>query len=433
MKANKFLCSMAGLIAAMGFIACSSDDANTDQQRMTKSNVINLTSALAQTRAASDPQSSALSTSSSVGVFVNHNDAAIANGTNNQHAVSSNGDLTTTSTMNYPAEDGTSVDIYAYAPYAAGMALSSDNNFSVATDQSTDEGYLASDLVYATKTGQTASTSAVSLTFAHKLSKLNITINNTNTDIDLTNAAVYVTGTKIATTFNPSTGTVGTASGDATDIKAISALGTGTTACAVIVPQEIAAETELVKIVTDSKTLVAKLASATTFAAGSAYNFTVNISSASVELTLKATSVTDWNSTDLGAATMEEKTTEVTSPLYATFGTTGSNASYAAPTYTWTGSTSNLMTVFEFSNGELANYKTLTFTFSNLVTGPVRMGYYVGSSFTEFGNGYYNAGTKTVDLTTLGIDLSTVTKISFGGRSSAGSCDILASDVYLTK
>ncbi|MBO6216966.1 MAG: hypothetical protein J6N73_04880, partial [Prevotella sp.] len=84
--------------------------------------------------------------------------------------------------------------------------------------------------------------------------------------------------------------------------------------------------------------------------------------------------------------------------LYATFGTPASNASYSAPTYTWTGSTSNLMTVFEFANGELANYETLTFTFSNLVDGPVRMGYYVGTAFTEFGNGYYSAGTKTVDL-----------------------------------
>ena len=91
------------------------------------------------------------------------------------------------------------------------------------------------------------------------------------------------------------------------------------------------------------------------------------------------------------------------------------------------------MTVFEFPNGELKNYTTLTFTFSNLVDGPVRMGYYVGKTFTEFGNGYYSAGPKTVDLTALGIDLSTVTSIAFGGRSNAGSCDIKASDVILSK
>jgi len=109
----------------------------------------------------------------------------------------------------------------------------------------------------------------------------------------------------------------------------------------------------------------------------------------------------------------EEVTPADGNTLTATFGTPGGNASYNAPTYAWTGSSNNLMTVFEFANGELANYKTLT--------------------FTEFGNGFYSAGTKTVDLTALGIDLATVTKIAFGGRSNAGSCDINASDVKLTK
>ena len=41
-------------------------------------------------------------------------------------------------------------------------------------------------------------------------------------------------------------------------------------------------------------------------------------------------------------------------------------------------------------------------------------------------------GTKTVDLTALGIDLKTVTKISFGGRTGTGSVDINASDVILS-
>ena len=116
--------------------------------------------------------------------------------------------------------------------------------------------------------------------------------------------------------------------------------------------------------------------------------------------------------------------------LKASFGTPGGNGKY--PIYTWTGSTSNLMTAFEFGSGELANYTKLTFTFGDLVDGPVRMGYYVGSSFTEFNSGYYNAGTKTVDLTGLSVDLSTVTKIAFGGRSSAGSCTIWEREVVLS-
>ena len=92
------------------------------------------------------------------------------------------------------------------------------------------------------------------------------------------------------------------------------------------------------------------------------------------------------------------------------------------------------MTVFEFANGELKNYTTLKFTISNLSEGAsVRMGYYVGSAFTEFGKGYYSNGAKEVNLTELGIDLSTVTKISFGGRNASGSVDIKAADVILSK
>ena len=120
--------------------------------------------------------------------------------------------------------------------------------------------------------------------------------------------------------------------------------------------------------------------------------------------------------------------------MYATFGTPASNATYEAPTYSWTGSTSNLMPVFDFANGELANYTTLTFKFTNISeNSSVRIGYYVGNTWTQIGGSYYTAGTKTIDLTALDVDLSTVTRISFGGSSSTGTVDILASDFVLTK
>ena len=104
-----------------------------------------------------------------------------------------------------------------------------------------------------------------------------------------------------------------------------------------------------------------------------------------------------------------------------TVGTPGGNAAYGDGLYTWTATSDNLMSCFEFSSGELTNYKTLHFTLSNLTgSSMVRMGYYVGTTFTEFGTGFGNNGDKTVDLTALGIDLSTVTKISFGGRTMGG-------------
>lgn len=426
---------VAAIATVPMMMSCSSNE--TDEQSFSqpaKANVISLTSQLNTTRSTSDPQSTQLSTNVTVGAFGVCGTTLVTNGNNNQYAVEANGNLTATTEMVWPATGD--VNIYAYAPYQSGWAYNTDNAFTVATDQSTDAGYLASDLVYGTPaTNPVAQTeSAIALNFTHKLAKLNITIQKAdNSEIDLTEGSVTIMNTKVATTFNPSTGIVGDATGDVADIKAVSALGTATTVCAVIVPQEVAAGTQLVKIVADGKQLLAKLATATTFVGGKSYNFTVNVGNTTepvTEVTLKlgSTSIAEWGNEDMGSADADDK-------LYATFGTPGGNASYDANsfTYTWTGSTNNLMTVFEFANGELADYTTLKFTFSSLVDGPVRAGYYVGSSFTEFGNGYYSAGTKTVDLTALGIDLSTVTKIAFGGRSNAGSCVIKASEMYLTK
>ena len=115
--------------------------------------------------------------------------------------------------------------------------------------------------------------------------------------------------------------------------------------------------------------------------------------------------------------------------LYATFGSLPGGAPATLNKYTWSATNNNLLPVFEFSNGELANYTTLEFKLSNLTGGMVRMGYYVGSTFTEFGSGFGSSGDKTVDLTALNIDLSTVTKIAFGGRtlndnSTPGSVNI---------
>ena len=109
----------------------------------------------------------------------------------------------------------------------------------------------------------------------------------------------------------------------------------------------------------------------------------------------------------------------------ANFGTPGSNATYSFPTYNWTGSTSNLMDAYSFSNGELANFETLDITTSNMSSGANWRAGYVVSSYTNFtGAPYYSAGTKTVDLASYEIDMSTVTKIQMGGNSGSGSIDV---------
>ena len=426
-------------LALLLLCSCTSDQPEAASNEPTP---INLFSYMGTTRSANASlQKTQIASGVEVGVFAKTGDTYITNGNNNKLTADGNGNFTGTQLF-FPT-DGSAVSVYAYAPYSANFDGKDTETvaFSVAQDQSTDAGYLKSDLLQGVPTGTnsfTKDTPNVPLNFTHKLSKLTVKFTLGETDVNLKGATINVLNTKIATSLKVSDGTVGAASGDAATIKAVTFAADATTflSSAVIVPQEVAAG-EFIQIVLSDKVLNAKLNNAVTLLSGKAHTYNVNISGGGAEAKAEielASSVTDWDyvADELtGDVTESEKPAAEPITLTATFQTPGNNASYSSPTYTWTGSTSNLMTVFEFANGELANYHTLKFTFSNLVDGPVRMGYYVGSTFTEFGSGYYSAGTKTIDLTALGIDLSTVTKIAFGGRSNAGSCDILASDVIL--
>lgn len=584
MKTNRLFLSIAVLAAGAVLTACSSDEMGSGSGKTLNSDVISLTSRVAQTRAASELQTNALNTATKVGVFGISGDAAVTNGDNNQYSVTETGDLEAVDKdMKWPSDESAKVDIYAYAPYQSGWTYSGANTFSVAADQSTDAGYLASDLLHASTKNLDKTTDAVVLAFTHKLVRINVKLTKSeDCPYDVSKSVISISGTKVATTLNPSTGALGAASGDAADIKIgsnVAITTDGATAYGVVVPQALAAESQFVKIEADGKVLSARLASAVTLEAGKAYNFSAEIGSTTdVKLSLGSVTLTDWGGNNeleagdieevkyeysptsfvalggsqnatyadgtytwtastnnlmtilefplsdghklsdfetleitvsnlsdgaqwrvgyvpeggsytnfpgspstangmltidltalsglstvtkiqlggssnassedakslkispsdvvlkgLVSSTSDEETPSAGGTLTATFGTPGGNATYASPTYSWTATNNNLMTCFEFSNGELDNYKTLTFKLSNLSGNMVRMGYYVGSTFTEFGSGYGSNGTKTVDLTALGIDLKTVTKIAFGGRTGTGSVDILASEVVLSK
>lgn len=442
----KKLSIIALALAAMTFVGCSSDETMNQSAGSQKTSLTFVSYVGGSSRrAATNLQKTQIVDGVKVGVFVKNQKGFVSGGNNAQ--LTANGAGAFTGAPIYFPEDGSAVSVYAYAPYSSNYNDMADVNadFTVSANQSTDAGYLASDLLQGIPAGTnsfTESNPVVALNFKHMLSKLTVRFKTSaETDVDLKGSTINIVNTLPSTTLKVSDGTLGTAKGTASNIKAASfaADATDFTASAIIVPQTVAQGSFIQVVLTNGKMLNAKLNAEATFASGKSYSYVVNISGqggdvfAEIEL---GSTVTDWieDTTPLtGDVTEEDAPEPEDEKLYATFGTPGGNATYNAPTYTWTGSSNNLMSCFEFANGELANYTKLTFTFSNLVTGPVRMGYYVGSTFTEFGNGFYNAGTKTVDLTALGIDLATVTKIAFGGRSSAGSCDIKASEVILTK
>ncbi|MBR1410094.1 MAG: fimbrillin family protein, partial [Prevotella sp.] len=443
-------------LAILTLGSCSKDE--PEKQKDPNEPVpITFTSTVAQTRSANvNLQKVQIAEGVKVGVFVQNEDGFIANGNNTVMTADGKGGFSGAS-LYFPT-DGSAVSIYAYAPYSVAFSdmIDEDVAFSVAADQSTDAGYLASDLLRGLPTGENSFTKqkpTVALNFSHKLTKISIKFKTGSKSATLDGASVSIVNTKPTTTLRVSDGAIGEATGNPISIKAVSFSNDETNylCSAVIVPQRVESGSFVQVNLKDGKMLNAQLNTTTTFESGKAYTYTINISGegdetiATIEQT---TTVSDWDkeTEDLEGELTKEEGTQTggedngnngedtpADELLATFGNPGGNASYSEPTYTWTATTNNLMSCFEFKNGELANYKTLEFTISNLTGGMVRMGYYVGSAFTEFGSGYGSNGTKTINLTTLGIDLSKVTKISFGGRTGTGSVDIKASDVKLKK
>ena len=426
-----------GILSLTG---CSKEENENTTPKEEGSDKIQLTSTVTQTRSLNQSiQTSQLSNGNTVGVYViDESDDAVCD--NVKITADGDGGFTYDQDIFWPVEG--KAGIYAYAPYQEEWKgkFDGNNSFSVALDQTTDAGYLASDLLYGVPVNgnpmeQTEKT--VALAFHHMLAKVNINVTN-STETDLGGSTVSLTDVATTAPISLKTGALGSASGYGTVKVATFASDATTYRCsAVIMPQKLTNGSSYVGITFKDGTFVtAKMRGDFELLAGKTYNFTINVGVGGADMTA-GTSLTDWddNTAGLTGEIDPDETEEVgVEKLYATFGKPGGNASYTAPTYHWTASTNNLMTIFTFNSGELKKYKKLTFTISNLTSGAsVRLGYYVDKTFTEIGSGYYSNGTKEVDLTTLGVDLATVTSIAFGGRSgSEASVDIKATDVFLS-
>lgn len=320
---KKLISGLAALVSLSAvFTACSSDlDVQNPVQQ--GSRTIRLTSQVQGTRSIGDPQGANLTVNTEVGVF--GTDGTTALNSNEKYTVNASNGLdvvTTDNAMTWPTDDATSVTVYAYAPYQNGWTVDGSNNaFSVNEDQTSNANYLVSDLVWATasKTHSAATDDKIPLSFSHSLTKVNITISKAaGSNVNLAGATVYITNTVTSATVNAQTGVATASTGTnpitvatiSSDLTAGDANST-TTACAVIIPQTLAANTAFIKIVTTetngSKTLIAKLGAATTFAANTSYDLSISVGSVSegttTEVTLKlgSSAVSEWNShVDLG-------------------------------------------------------------------------------------------------------------------------------------
>jgi len=315
MKKRQLFLGLATIAAAVfSFSSCSQDELSTAKAETPDlGQEILLSTNFSTTRSVSQNiQNVQIASGIQVGTFITTTGSTtgfVTNGNNKPFTADGSGGLTVSGDKVYYPNNA-NADIYAYAPYQSGWNVTdvnADQNFTVQADQSSDDNYKASDLIWATPlTNKESSTSALELAFAHMLSKINVNITNNRTGLSLKGAQIFILNTKPTAPFNLKTGALGTASGSVTEITAAT-LATGeteptATASAIIVPQTLAAGTNFIKIVTDatynnsvSTTLYAKLgANGKSFASAKQYSFTVTINQLSVELSLGGTTISAW-------------------------------------------------------------------------------------------------------------------------------------------
>ena len=288
MTRKSIIIGLAVIMVSMTVLTgCSTEEAD-GQNVMTTSKPIILKAQMQTTRTINDLQNTDLSTAVTVGVFgLSDENTLLTNGDNAAYTTDGSGNLTATgSAMNWPASS--SVNIYAYAPWQSVWSYGAEKTFTVAIDQSSDEGYLASDLLYASQTA-TSQTSAVNLGFSHKLARLALTV-TADASTTLTDATVKIVGTKPSTVLTLTDGTISEATGTAQDITIGSGInitaGQSQTLYAVVVPQTIAANATLIEVTAGSKMWKYHFTDAKTLAGGKSHSLTVSVSISKVTSTI---------------------------------------------------------------------------------------------------------------------------------------------------
>jgi hypothetical protein len=272
MKTKKILFAAAALTV---LAACSNDDAVTEPTEGRVPVTLAYTTIDAtETRAAQNLNEGTFASGESVTVRISNTGANAW--TDYTFTTAAAGAMTAPNPAPYYPAGTQNIDIAAYYPATAGTT------FSVATDQTADASYKASDLMFASVTNQAKQAEAVNLAFSHKMAKLcvNITAGSGVTSI----TSVSILNVKPAVSFNQATGAVGEASGEATTI-AMSNNG------AALIPAQTI-DGGLLSIVTDKGTATYSVASKA-FAAGQLYTLNITVNLRAVGTT---TAITGWTS-----------------------------------------------------------------------------------------------------------------------------------------
>lgn len=224
----KHLLYMAGL--AVVAVACSSDDA-VQQQDAVPVRLAYTTLRVDATRAAADTDLNTDFIESGKQVRVRIANTGTTGWEPFVYTTGSDGALELPSPAPCYPLDGTNIDIIAYYPADA------STSFSIQADQTTDENYMASDLMWATKmTNVAKTTTAQTLQFTHKMAKFVVTA-TAGMKVKEINS-VTLMGIKPTVSFSQGNGNTGAASGTATDVLVVKDEHTASVSGAALIPQQ---------------------------------------------------------------------------------------------------------------------------------------------------------------------------------------------------
>lgn len=289
MKRNSFLYAIAG-IAVWGLASCSSSD-NMHPEQTDGRVPVELTNNIigAVTRAATTLNESALTTGD---ITVRTSEAYATAYT---YTAGAEGVMTSTAPAYYPA-GGASIDIVAYSPANANDGTS--ETFTVSADQSSDDAYIASDLLWAKAENKNSASGAVNIAFAHKMAKIivNVTAGNGISTIQ----SITLKNIKRQCTFDYASGAVSDVAevSGATDVAVTTGGTTASSMGAACIPaQDLIGD--FIEITTDKGTATYRLSSAKPVSAGNYYtiNLTLNLAAVGTTNTIEAWS--DYGSVNI--------------------------------------------------------------------------------------------------------------------------------------
>lgn len=259
---------------------------NTDwDNRDTRVATLTLTSQIVSTRCLnSSLQGTQIAKGAKIGVLAYDNNISVVN----NHPLEADGKGILTGDAISISYSTSSATITAYAPYNNKWTLeSSSYNFNISTDQSTEEGYLESDLLWGqVQNVNLSEETKANITFCHKLSKLLVTLSKDDAStLSLKDAEVSILGVKDQITFTPTTGVLGEASNSTTNIL-IAKLSDEKTAnmAAILIPQTVSSKHYFFKIkLASGKVFYAKLNKSCTLESGKAYKISVSLETSNEE------------------------------------------------------------------------------------------------------------------------------------------------------